>query len=228
MTTDRQKLSAPFPAEDIEWRAGSTSKKTAVILPYVTARAVMDRLDAVVGIDNWTVEYHPAVISPGIECRISVWVADDREWVCKRDAAEPTQIEPVKGGYSSALKRAAVLWGIGRYLYRLPLYRQTIKTGWGRGRVVQIHSRGQHLGHVDIPTLPAWALPSKSPKIDGYEGSLGWLQEEVATGALKGAAESWPAFVGIALDKGWKHPQDWGDNDRRRFVAKYKAGEVIL
>lgn len=33
------------------------------------------------------------------------------------DGAENTDIEPVKGGLSDAYKRAAVKWGIGRYLY---------------------------------------------------------------------------------------------------------------
>ena len=35
----------------------------------------------------------------------------------KYDGAENTDIEPVKGGLSDSFKRAAVLWGIGRYLY---------------------------------------------------------------------------------------------------------------
>jgi len=33
--------------------------------------------------------------------------------------AENSDIEPVKGGLSDSFKRAAVQWGIGRYLYSL-------------------------------------------------------------------------------------------------------------
>ena len=39
------------------------------------------------------------------------------EWITKYDGAPNTDIEAVKGGLSDASKRAAVQWGIGRYLY---------------------------------------------------------------------------------------------------------------
>ena len=38
-------------------------------------------------------------------------------WVTKTDGADDTTIEGAKGGISDALKRAAVQFGIGRYLY---------------------------------------------------------------------------------------------------------------
>ncbi|WP_263317101.1 Rad52/Rad22 family DNA repair protein, partial [Enterobacter hormaechei] len=53
----------------------------------------------------------------GVECGISIKV--EGEWITKWDAAENTQVEAVKGGRSGAMKRAAVQWGIGRYLYNL-------------------------------------------------------------------------------------------------------------
>ncbi|WP_348260526.1 Rad52/Rad22 family DNA repair protein, partial [Salmonella enterica] len=53
----------------------------------------------------------------GVECGISIKIGS--EWVSKWDAAENTQVGAVKGGRSGAMKRAAVQWGIGRYLYNL-------------------------------------------------------------------------------------------------------------
>ena len=55
----------------------------------------------------------------------------------KWDAAENTQVEAVKGGRSGAMKRAAVQWGIGRYLYNLEEgFAQTSldksRDGWGK------------------------------------------------------------------------------------------------
>ena len=38
-------------------------------------------------------------------------------WVTKSDGAEDSTIEAVKGAYSDSFKRAAVKWGIARYLY---------------------------------------------------------------------------------------------------------------
>ena len=46
-----------------------------------------------------------------LSCRI------EGEWVTKADGADDTNIEAAKGGISDSLKRAAVLLGIGRYLY---------------------------------------------------------------------------------------------------------------
>jgi hypothetical protein len=114
-------LDEPFPEEDIEWRIAElfiwNDKPGAVILPYVTSRAVHERLDQVVGKANWMAEYKAGPLG-GILCKLSLRI--NGEWVSRTDGAENTSIEPVKGGLSDALKRAAVQWGIGRHLYRLP------------------------------------------------------------------------------------------------------------
>ena len=51
-------------------------------------------------------------------CGISIRIG--AEWVTKWDGAENTELESVKGGLSASMRRAAVQWGVGRYLYRLP------------------------------------------------------------------------------------------------------------
>ena len=55
-------LSAPFPAEYIDWRVGSTNKdKTkGMALAYIDARTVMDRLDTMCGPDRWQCNYMQA------------------------------------------------------------------------------------------------------------------------------------------------------------------------
>lgn len=52
-------------------------------------------------------------------CTIQIFDDDRHEWLEKTDGAENTDYEPVKGGLSDAMKRAASQWGIGRYLYKL-------------------------------------------------------------------------------------------------------------
>ena len=110
-------LSKPFPAAEIEWRVGSTNgdKTSGLALAYLTARHVMDRLDAVCGPENWQdrYEFHGA----RTVCYLSLRVGD--EWVTKADGAGDSDVEAEKGAISDALKRAAVKWGIGRYLYDL-------------------------------------------------------------------------------------------------------------
>ncbi len=112
---DINDLKKPFPAKSISWRVGRKTKKgdKAVPFAYIDARDVMDRLDEVCGMEGWQCRYpfHNC-------CEISVKVGD--EWIVKANMAGDTQIEAVKGGASDAFKRAAVLWGIGSYLYKLP------------------------------------------------------------------------------------------------------------
>lgn len=115
--TDLTRLSAPFPPHEIEWRLGSTKadKTSGLALAYITSRHVMDRLDEVVGPENWQDRYE--VHGQRVICYLSIRVND--EWITKADGAGDTHVEAEKGGISDALKRAAVKWGIGRYLYDL-------------------------------------------------------------------------------------------------------------
>lgn len=116
MTIDTVSLFAPFPPEEIEWRVGSTTKdkKKGMALAYIDARAVMDRLDAVCGPENWQCRY--PIAADKTCCEIGIMLG---EWVWKSDGAGDTDIEGSKGAFSTAFKRAAVRWGIGRYLYDL-------------------------------------------------------------------------------------------------------------
>ena len=119
---DFDKLAEPFEPFDVEWRIAQAGKRNgkvwARILAYITNRAVMHRLDEVCGPANWRNEYQPAPTGgKGVLCGLSIRV--NGEWVTKWDGAENTDVEATKGGLSDAMKRAAVQWGIGRYLYEL-------------------------------------------------------------------------------------------------------------
>jgi hypothetical protein len=102
-------LKRPFPESKIRWRKGGGGAE----LSYITARDVMDRFDDTVGIANWQTKYQ--WIGDRMICELSVKI--DGEWITKSDGADDSNIEGAKGGISDALKRAAVLFGIGRYLY---------------------------------------------------------------------------------------------------------------
>ena len=112
-------LKRPFPVNRIKWRPGGGGKD----LCYIDARDVMDRLDQVFGIDGWQTNYE--FIGNRMICNLSVRfplesVTPDYKrdkWIIKADGSDDTNIEGEKGGISGALKRSAVLLGIGRYLY---------------------------------------------------------------------------------------------------------------
>lgn len=105
-----KKLKAPFPVESLHWRMGNLNgkKDKALMLVYVDARDVMDRLDEVCGL-NWQDDYKE--VNGRIVCTITI------DGISKSDGAGDTSFEAEKGGLSDAFKRCAVKWGIGRYLY---------------------------------------------------------------------------------------------------------------
>ena len=111
-----EKLREHFDENDLEFRVGATNtdKTMGLALAYVQARAIQNRLDEVVGIENWKVSYKE--IQGGFLCTLSIRI--NNEWISKEDGASITDYESVKGGISNAFKRVASSgFGIGRYLY---------------------------------------------------------------------------------------------------------------
>jgi hypothetical protein len=84
-----------------------------LMLDYIDARYVMDKLDRL-GPENWQDQF---VDRDGGSVRCGIGLLIDGEWVWKWDVGTVSDIEPEKGSYSEAFKRAAVKWGVGRDLY---------------------------------------------------------------------------------------------------------------
>lgn len=120
------KLKEPFSLRFISWRAGKIDEAAglAEALPYVDARAVQIRLDDVLGPTNWSVRFTEVIAGNrlvAVRCTLALRV--EGVWVEKEDAAPVSPRDDssaefaLKGAYSDALKRAAVQWGVARYLY---------------------------------------------------------------------------------------------------------------
>lgn len=147
-TIQLDRLAAPFPNADIEWKPGPTTKdrKKGLAMPFLTNRAIQDRLDQVCGPANWKNAFRSGP-SGGVLCGIAINVTGDPlapRWITKWDGADNGDYQGVKGGLSAAMKRAAVQWGIGRYLYAAPPL-------W-----VRLDERGRF---AEAPRLPAHLLP---------------------------------------------------------------------
>ncbi len=114
-------LAAPFSAQETRARTHGGRQ-----VQYITARTAMNRLDSVLGPENWWDEYIPGESS--VLCRLTVRLPDGST-LTKADAGGyagmPDQGDDDKSGFSDAFKRAAVKFGVGRYLYRdgVPAYR---------------------------------------------------------------------------------------------------------
>lgn len=180
---DWNALAGYFASDQIEWKPVSSPKKgqrgTALFVPYVTARAVMDRLDAVCGPDGWQDKF-TAGPNGGVMCGIGVLTP--LGWIWKYDGADNSAIEAIKGGFSGALRRAAVHWGIGRYLYNAP--RQ-----W-----IEVNEKGEPLSQ---PVLPANMLPGargKAIRWANYDELEGAGNDLESTRAEMGNFDNAPAI----------------------------------
>jgi hypothetical protein len=107
------RLMKPFSGDDVR-----TKPQGGRQLKYITARHVMNRLDDVLGPDNWWDDYSPT--AHGVICRLTIRLPGGQE-LTKVDAGGNPEMKDEgdsdKGGFSDAFKRAAVKFGVGRHLY---------------------------------------------------------------------------------------------------------------
>lgn len=167
--TIADQLSAPFDPDEVKFKPQAVKGARALAIAYVDARVVAERLDAVVGPGNWQDVYEVIPAGVGdkqskVTCRLAIRLsaldlspADHivgEEWVWKQDVGgeseQPDEGDQMKAAFSDAFKRAAVKWGIGRYLYRLPQ--------------VWADFDPQKKQFVRKPGLPDWAIPKKLAK----------------------------------------------------------------
>jgi hypothetical protein len=114
----RQELLAPIPPEEIGWKPQVTRDDSALMVAYVDARWVAERLDEATGGD-WHFEWDYLGADSGsvvVKGRLTV-CGIVREDVGEHPASD--KIDPFKSAVSDALKRTAVLFGVGRELYRM-------------------------------------------------------------------------------------------------------------
>lgn len=115
-------LREPFDPADVDFRVqGRVNEQTgrAQVVAYIDARMVQDRLDDVVGAGNWSFDWEPVVIDKG-EVQVAKGTLTILG-VSKADAGTASNFEQSLGAVSHCFKRAAVHWGVGRYLYDLPM-----------------------------------------------------------------------------------------------------------
>lgn len=132
MTGNLQKLldelAKPFDPSDITWKPGSTTKDgdKCLAMAYADLRAYQERLDALCGLD-WSVRYVPWG-DTRIMCELTIYVGGPlgvREAVTRASTGEYDAQDAKTGiggtvAEAQAFKRAAAMFGMGRYLYDLP------------------------------------------------------------------------------------------------------------
>lgn len=147
----RKLLGRPFEPQQIKFKPQMVKNNRCLAMPYIDARLIQDRLDDVLGVENWEDTYE--LLPDGcVMCRLAIRYGGG-EWVTKSDVGSPSEQpesgDRMKAAFSDALKRAAVKFGIGRYLYRLPA--QWVDYDPVKKKITQ------------APNLPEWAKP---PAVD--------------------------------------------------------------
>ena len=126
-----------------KWRVQSTKFGKTTCVAYIDARDCMDILDEVCGSSNWQSIFYQE--NGLLFCKVGIFCVNiggtnkengvdytSNGWVWKSDTGSESKVEKDKGHVSDAFKRACVKWGIGRFLYRLPI--QTLTTKQWKGK----------------------------------------------------------------------------------------------
>lgn len=117
MKTTYENLSAPFvDADGVALHKWKMQTKSGVCVPYIDARQVAQRLNDVLGVENWS-NTLIEITGEGIICEIKAMINGVE--VTKSNIGTPGQIEKEKAMASDAFKRAAVHFGISAYLYEM-------------------------------------------------------------------------------------------------------------
>ena len=208
-------LAAEFDSRLVKWKAQTVKNDRALAVPYVDARVVQDRLDEVLGVAGWqdSYEFHG---DGSVVCALSLRIAG--EWITREDVGseseQPDEGDRRKAAFSDALKRAAVKFGVGRYLYRL-------KAQW-------LDYDAARKRFLKEPTLPGKAAPPMlSPEAQArvqlwrewldLRPELAKLNAVCADDLGKETGEAkrlcWELVCGYARRQGWTF-----DTSKKEFV----------
>jgi len=159
-------LAEPFDPELIYWKPQATNKdKTkAIAAAYADPRAYSDRLNEVVGPHKWSTSYTVYTIAPILNpqaesdwkklifkgkvlvvASLTIQGIGSNSGTGESDAADENAITSAE---AQAFKRAAIRFGLGRYLYDLP-----------KGVWCAYDSTSKRI--TAPPDLPDWAVPKK-------------------------------------------------------------------
>lgn len=206
-------LAAPFDEKEIKWKPQMVKANKCLAIAYVDVRVIEDRLDGVLGVENWQDSYD--VLPDGsVVCRLAVRFGG--EWVTKTDVGsmseQPDGGDRLKAAFSDAMKRAAIKYGIGRYIYRLP-------SQW-----VDFDPAKKQI--VTRPRLPDWANPGAAkkpapPPVTVKQLPAAPVTVEPATDERKAAYDKATADLKAAAAKSC-------DDLHAVWVKVFKAGKAVF
>ncbi len=132
-----KRLRKPFDIKFINWKINNynTDKTKAMITFYLDARAVQHRLNEVLGVNGWSFTFTELERDQGVHGKLTIYIlSKNAESAISKDdcvlqevtredvgyASTTEKSEWYKDAVSDALKRCAVHFGVGHFLYALP------------------------------------------------------------------------------------------------------------
>jgi hypothetical protein len=206
-------LAAPFQPHEVKVRTESGRQ-----MHYITARTAMNRLDTVLGPECWSNETVPLCDGTNSYlCKLTITLPGG-ESVTKSAIGGGGKPEGVggkpKAGDSDAFKRAAVLFGVARYLYR-----------------------------DGVPNFDGEAIPGRQePRSQGQRRDRSEdrptdrrsINEEFTPATAKEAPETWQLYIGGRLrgmHDGWMREMVAADIETERRQANKevcKEPEIVV
>lgn len=220
-----QALAAPFDPAEVKTRAGERGRK----LSYITARTAMNRLDEVLGSENWWDAYIPSPVAnqQGVLCRLTIRLPDGQTVTKEGIGGVTTMHDPSdtdKTGESDALKRSAVKFGVGRYLYQDGVPSFDAELAPRPLQVVQAEPPAeppQQAEPADLVQLPQAGRPPEPPAKPPRPGSYqDWLTHRAAEAGVKQFWELHNYLIKLLKDANYEFGCDTED---RRAVYRVMA-----
>ncbi len=241
------RLRQPFAPGVLRWKIQTRVNEQqadpyATVVVYVDARTVAAHLDDVVP-GRWSTVYAAPPVTvglPALECRLTV---------CGVTRSDVGTVEPgsragsdTKDLYSDALKRAAVQYGVGAFLYRFPQVQARVERSgqtWYVTREAQaelrVLTRAVLAGEGPLPRFQALRVRDYQPgAVSGVTapGSLGSAHGSVTDPALARSQEPEEGPPPIGEERGLKMEEqlrlalrggEW-EGDQARDFATFVLG----
>lgn len=159
-----KRLTDHFKYSEISWKVLASGSKDgrywARVTAYVTPSAIQNRLDELFEFDGWQTKY--IMQEKVVNCRLSIWSDKRKEWItkentCDIDSKEPTgnvPYNPYKTACSGAFKRAALEFGIGRYLKAVQIFTTCCEQPPKEERALYLQCKDKSSGKIFYAAIP--------------------------------------------------------------------------
>jgi hypothetical protein len=210
------RLQAHFDKRELRYlprnvRESSQGQGTAIAIPYVNTAAIATRLDEVLTPAGWKFEWEAVELgqaSHSVKGRLTivdVMIVDGSAFpVIREDVGYPNATnddEPLKGAVSDALKRCALLFGIGREVRGIRPRQRPCKTYTGSDGKARFSAWADERDASDSSTERSQAKPEPAPT---QAPSAPPRQEPASTPAAPDGGTIGDAYVTLPADVDWR------------------------